>query len=481
MDLIPTIKTAPSIKPLINIGALMDIPTGTYLLGKHGEMILNGGLGAITGVVGIGNNFKSTILHYMNLSALSRITCQFQTSLQTYDTEINIHEGALIRFTRRFKEFASRNLFQTGEWKITDRTIYSGNKWWEELKSWLELKNKSRAKIEVTTPFVDRDGITNFKMIAPTFGQLDSLSEWQTDDVSKMIDENEIGESGGNTMHMRQGLAKTRLLMELPVECANGNHYLSITAQVGKEIQMASGPMPAPPVKKLQHLKNGDKLKGVSDKFFFLMSNCWQAMNAAPYINQGTKGPEYPLEGDTDNVKLNTDLNIVKLLQLRSKSGLTGIILEVLVSQSEGVLPSLTEFHYLKENNRFGISGTLQHYALDLLPDVKLSRTSVRTKIDENEQLQRALNISAEMLQMQQYWPNLSDRYICTPKQLYDDLTEMGYDWNTLLNTRGWWTIDNENHPVPYLSTMDLLRMRTGEYTPYWLLAEDKAKIKVKE
>ena len=30
-------------KPLYNVGALMDIPTGSYHEGKHGEMILLGG------------------------------------------------------------------------------------------------------------------------------------------------------------------------------------------------------------------------------------------------------------------------------------------------------------------------------------------------------------------------------------------------------------------------------------------------------
>jgi len=60
-------KTKP--KVLINIGSLMDIPTGSYVTGAKGESILNGGLGMITGVIGAGNNFKSTIMHYMMLTA----------------------------------------------------------------------------------------------------------------------------------------------------------------------------------------------------------------------------------------------------------------------------------------------------------------------------------------------------------------------------------------------------------------------------
>ena len=44
----PTFEQSPDVRILINIGALFDIPTGTYVYGKYGESILNGGLGAVT-------------------------------------------------------------------------------------------------------------------------------------------------------------------------------------------------------------------------------------------------------------------------------------------------------------------------------------------------------------------------------------------------------------------------------------------------
>ena len=52
-----------------------------------------------------------------------------------------------------------------------------------------------------------------------------------------------------------------------------------------------------------------------------------------------------------------------------------------------------------------------------------------------------------------------------------------------LEKTRGWWTLEDlpeeaktEEHHLHFLSTMDLLKMRVGEYHPYWL-AEDKVTI----
>lgn len=465
MDLIPNFNQSPSVKVMINIGATLDIPTGTYITGVRGEKILNGGLGALTGVVGIGNNFKSTIMHYMMLSAASRIMEVTPTSMNTYDTEANIHESHLLNFVHRFKIFSSMDIFASRTWSITDKTVYYANKYYEILKAYLAEKKKSSSKIMLTTPFLERDGKTPLKIITPTFGEIDSFSEFETENVAKIQNDNELGDSSGNTVHMRQGLDKTRFLMELPTIATGAYHYMLMTAHVGKDIQMASGPYAPPPTKKLQHLKHGDKIKGVTDKFFFLLSNCWHAFNAAPLVNQGTKGPEYPRDSDESS---GADLYTVTLRQLRSKSGPTGIVLEMVVSQSEGVLPELTEFHYIKSDERYGITGSLQHYSLDLYPDVKLSRTNIRSKIDSDAKLCRALNFTSEMCQMKNFWPHLEKELIITPKQVYDNCKALGYDWDLLLNTRGYWTANQYEHPIPFLSTMDLILLSMNKYHPYW-------------
>ena len=153
---------------------------------------------------------------------------------------------------------------------------------------------------------------------------------------------------------------------------------------------------------------------------------------------------------------------------MRGKNGLTGYTVEIVVSQSEGVLPSLTEFHYLKKR-KFGFTGNDRSYVLDLYPDCSLSRTTIRDKLDEDQRLARAMNITAEIMQIKEYWPTFDKDLWCEPKVLYEDLKKMGYDWNVLLDTRGWWTLQNDKQPIPYLSTMDLFRMRKGLYKPYWM------------
>lgn len=61
---------APSMRPFLNIGFPFDIQTGKYYTGKNGESILNGGLQHVTGIGGGGNLYKSTLLHFMHLTAL---------------------------------------------------------------------------------------------------------------------------------------------------------------------------------------------------------------------------------------------------------------------------------------------------------------------------------------------------------------------------------------------------------------------------
>ena len=59
-------------------------------------------------------------------------------------------------------------------------------------------------------------------------------------------------------------------------------------------------------------------------------------------------------------------------------------------------------------------------------------------------------------------------------KELDEDIKKLGYDWNVLLETRGYWTPNQYEHPIPFLSTVDLLKMRVGKYTPYWLKSNTK-------
>lgn len=464
MNLLQNVFTpAPVTKVMINIGCLMDIPTGSYIKGLYGEHILNGGLGTLTGFVGMGNSFKSTLMHYSMLSAMSRIG--IESSSGTYDTEINIHETHLKVFVDRIPEFHGEDILDTGRWVVTDKTVYTGDAWYDIFKEFMENKKDNASKISIKVPFPNREKTGNLTMIQPTFNEVDSISEFVTKDVIKMQDENSLGDKGANTVFMRQGLQKNRFLSEIPALAGGSSTYVLMVAQVGDKFEMdPNNPKP----NKLAHLKGDLKIKGVPEKFTFIMNNCWHCYGTVPLINQNTKAPEYPRDGE-DNLQGDTDLSVVRVRQLRSKSGPSGMAMEILVSQQEGVLPSLTEFHYIKESERWGLDGSLINYNLVFCPDIKLSRTTVRGKIDRHPELRRGLNIAAELLQINELWHHVKEDLKCTPKQLYDDLKALGYDWDTILTTRGWWAPIGEFEDIKFLSTMDLMLMRVGDYIPYWM------------
>lgn len=456
-------------KIYLNVGALLDIPTGLVTTGFKGETIINGGLGPITGVTGPGNNFKSSIMHYMMLSAADRIKeANIDTEMITYDTEGNVQ-------LERFDYLASKfdNLpdditsNEETSWHVYDKGSISANAWFAKMVEYTNEKAKDKKDDVVFECFKNPYNQKPLVIKRPTFCEIDSLTEFSPESVEDQL-EGDLDSSDTNTFAMKQGLFKTKMISKLTSIATNSSTYFLMSAHIGTKVDMATGPAKYnQPTKSLQFLKSADTIKGATGKFTFLTHNSWFTHSASLLNNQTTKLAEYPRNKD-DNMP--TDLNIVKLTQLRGKNGGSGYTLEIVVSQKDGVLPSLTEFHYIKENGRFGIEGSNISYHLDLLPDVSLSRTTIREKLDTNPMLRRAVNITAELLQCKNFYPWVhTEDLICTPKELYDDIKKLGYDWNILLNTRGYYTANQYSNKVPFLSIIDLLKMRKGLYTPYFL------------
>lgn len=465
----PSLRLPQPVKIALNTGALLDIPTGEWIRGTHDQMILNGGIGNITGVVGPGNSFKTTLMRFMELSAISRMWAVVKDVYNSsYDTEVNTHEKRNTNLSRAFDALKDVDLIKDGIWQITDKSVYSGNEFFDAMKDYLAAKRKEKNAFKYKTAYLDRDGISPMMAMTPSFTDIDSLSHFVTSDVEKMMNTTELGDSAANTMFMRQGLAKSRMLLELPALAAGSGHYFLFTAHIGSQILMPSAPGTPPPRKQLQHMTSGEVIKGVTNNFFYLLHNCWLVMSATPYLNKDTKSPEYPYEPG-DEVSGDMDLMLLKIKQLRGKNGSSGFGLEILVSQQEGVLPGLTEFHYIKNMERFGLEGNNLNYSLTLCPDISLSRTKVRKAIRENKRLQRALEITSQLCQMYEFQRALKS-VLMKPDELLKGLTERGYDLEMILTkTRGWNTLEDERAPLYPFSTYDLCRAARGEYRPYWL------------
>lgn len=467
-------KPAPKLRPQLNVGSVFDLPNGRYYIGKHGESILNGGVAYFTGVAGKGNTFKSTLMHYMTLTILDRYG---SSDSNIYDTEMSLTNERMYQLAANMPYIGGVDLEREGRMLITDSTVMMGEQWFDALKEFAEEKSKTKV---LTTPFVDHEKGGFYVSIRPTAVEIDSLSMLTTSAVKTVFDENEVGDSATNMSAMTDARIKTQMLNQFPAFTAANGIYILTSAHVGKQHKLDPR---AAPAKQLQFLKGDNAFKNVPEKFSFLPNNLYYVHSAEILLNADKTGCEFPKDGD-DKRKGDTDLQLLTVQNLRAKNGPTGMPIEVIVSQNEGVHMGLTEFNLIKSLARFGLEGNNINYHLTLLPDVALSRTTIRGKLDGSAKLRRAMEITAELAYMYHFGyrtentveklPSMEeelDRDLsCTAKELFQDLKAKGYDWDVLLNTRGYWVFEEEaSERLPFLSTMDLLRMRAGLYHPYWL------------
>lgn len=462
-------KKADYLTPAFNVGAGLDIPNTRFFTGIHGESLANGGQAMLNGFVGGGNLFKTTVMLYKELTMTARAHKESTASM--YETEHNTQPGRIVDLSQRIPQFAGRDIVSEEIFVVSNGKQYTGDEWYDETKTFLQSKIELAKKKEYRAkfPFLEQDS-TSILMegVIPTSGALDSFTDFQTKDASKMNADIELGGKGAETLFMKQGIQKLRLLSELPSLLHKANHYFSMTAQVGPVFNLDQY---NPEKKKLTAIQGNVKMKGVTDKFMYIMNSILQFYNLEKMIHKQTKMPLFPRD-EYDRMEGDSDLNILTAVELRGKSGPSGVPLKLIVSQKSGVMASMTEFYNLWTHpDSFGLQGNDQNYQLVLRPDVKLSRTKVRTKIDEDPWLQRALNISMELMQINRMFPEFRNKgWLCTAEELFQGVKEKGYDWDMILgNTRGWWTMDNDEHPIPYLSTLDLMKMRVDQYKPYWL------------
>ena len=463
MELNDFFDQAPRLRPFLNVGCLMDIPTGRYYEGKNGEMILNAGLAPFTGIGGRGNMGKSLVAHFMML----RILARYDAPANFYDTETSLMLERLYQLSSDFPELSGLDLVDLRKLVLTDSTMISGNKWFDRFREFSKAKKKEHKKVKRTLPFIDNKGEYITTMQAHLF-EIDSLSMFITDSVEGIYDKNQIGDSAANTDALRSAAAKNQMLMQLPNMTAGACNYVIATAHVGDKHQLDPY---APDPRKLAFLKGKNVFKNVPEKFTFLTNNLWYCHSVSVLQNATTKAPEYPAN-PLDNNKGDTDLNLLTLQNLRAKSGPTGMPFEVIYSQREGLKPELSEFNYCKFF-KYGLGGHDQAYYFELNPEVVMRRTTVRSKLVETYEQRRCAEITSELCQMDVLGFVQTMDYMLPPAQLYLKIKELGYDWQKILNSRGYWVYqENEkDNPRKFLSTFDILRMAKGEYSPKFFKA----------
>lgn len=485
-----------------NVGACLDIPTGQPRTGMKGEMITIGGVHYMNGIVGQGNVGKTALFLYMYVMVLARyidaqgLIYDTENSLKrvrAYSvamllaTELIINMGAAIPENPKDDDDADLEPVAPEDIDLVDGTSqydlhrsaqfsavdYIGDEMYALVKKILKARPTNKADY-IDTPFLARKKGTCVRIPKPVMWGVDSLSMFQVEAVEEMKKEANIGNKAHNIIPMQNGKAKTQMLTELPVFGAKYNLCTFMMGHIGKQYQLDAM---KPNKKLLATLKQDDAIKGVPEKFLFTPDNVFMVAGTRPLYNSSSdKTAKFPRDASND-AESTVDLQEMTVVSLRNKSGYAGAPFKLVMSQSQGILPTLSEFYNCQQHKRFGIGGTNVLMFMELYPSVSFTRNTVRSTIDSDEKLRNAMRLTSEILQIGEYWPMVPIEMIPKPKDLYNKIIELGYDWDELLTTRGYWTPDQYTNPVRFLSGYDLINMMHGLYVPYWM---DKPTPKVK-
>lgn len=456
----------PSLKMAYCVGGTFDIPNHITRVGKDGETYIIGGRPEICSIAAFGNAYKTAFSNYFDLSVLDAI---LSAQYINYDTEMTLTNARMEHSCSMFPTLKGINLELEGE-KESPRIILCrsadipGEAFFDIVKDVSKERYNNREKLMRTLPFADAHG-NPIRMPAPFIFKIDSISMMSFTAVDdKIYEDASVGEGAANIGFMKDGGAKAQMFVQLPNVVSRGSLMFGMVAHVGSTIDMGKY---APQPQKLAFAKAGQKTKGVPEKFSFINDLLLEIQHVAPLLHPADRSPMYPYT-EADREKGN-DLFKVRMISTRNKSGPTGVEYNIIVSQKYGVQATLSEVDLCKEAKRWGIGGNAQRFYLDMLPDVVVQRTTIRTVIAETPAFRTAARLTAELLQLRRYSTGIDD-ILCTPKELYDDITAMGYDWNKLLDTdyRVKFKEDRVKEDKNFLSIYDLLNMRQGTYKPKW-------------
>jgi len=443
------VKVAPP-SVCFNTDSMFDLQVGNALRGHDGMWYINGGWGqAIAGVHSFGGMYKST----WSGSLLLRTTSLYQTQAVIGDSEdaISRDRERLIRMSGdhpiALEETTGKNQVVCLDCKVE----YDIDGLFKFLRELGENKLKHRKEMTITTPFLDPATGKRISAWQPTPIFIDSLTEMHSNDELTQIEVG-IDDKKTKTVYMIDANKKTLLLRWLSKMCMEYGFIACCTAHYGAELNLDSyGPTP----KQLQYMKQGYKTKGVGSKFTFLTSPQCQIVSAK--VLDDDKHEAWYKYGNTSP----TDINEIGVQIQRCKNNVSGSVFTYIVSQSNGLLPDISDYHYLRTNKLFGMNGNPQNHQLQLYPDKNLSRNTVRQASDEDPKLRRALQLTAQLLYVQQHWntDTIPFEVRVEPGALLDALNS---DHNKLsmdriLNSRGYWLPDEIKCDQEYMSVFDIL------------------------
>ena len=468
-----------------NIGAGFDIPTGSFIKDINGNDVLIGGYTPFHGMMGDPNTDKTMVMLYKLGSAANSIAYSYHSEILGYDAEGTLRIERVNKLLERF-EYLDRD--EDGDVIMDFHSIaeMAPEEWYDKhYAKYIQAKKNSK-NINVDIEFLsdpnDKSKLLSIKL--PTFSFLDTITYFNPSTSVDLI-LGELKKSAGSndantkTIGINEAKFKTDIISTMTSSTLRTNTYGIVVAHVGDNINLDNSPYGPKPRQQIGSLSSNEKIKGVPANFTRLTMALWQTTNKLSLYNPNTKLAEYPLGGDLDTQR--NELAVITIKQHRSKDNSSKEMIELITSQKDGVQPHLSQFRAIKKES-FGIEGNDRSYWLTLYPEAKISRTTVRETINNDPMLRRAIELTADFLQMETYFPEYSALgYYCTVEELYKDIDALGYDWNKILTqTRNWWTPKQFSMPLKYLHILNLLKLRKGHYNKVEIL-DCLKKDKVKE
>lgn len=452
--------------PFLNTGSLCDLALGRFVPGINGSTILSGGLGMTNGITGKPQVYKSTQAHGWAIQILERYP---GSEYYIYDTEFS--QGDKWRLVRSSSLYLDDPILRERHLEdlyhrivVTNPEEVDLESFFKKVKEIAALKQAARKEYTVTSPILDPRTGQPLKMFIPTLVSVDSWSEAHALSAMENLDEKDASDSKNNTWFMGDGRVKKLIMSQIPALAAKAGIYFIFTAHIGKVNDMGSY-MPTP--KDMQYTKQGETTKGVGSAFSFLVSNVVEARKATP-ITPDNKESQYRLPGSSSTATM--EFSRVTDVVIRCKNNNSGSQFSTVVSQKYGVLPCMTNYDYLREMKYPGLGGpgASRSPKSCFLPDATgLGRTTCYETLLKNPALNRALEITAQLVYVQNAWTVSDDDvpFSITPEKLAEELGKTTYAMSEILGSRGWWTYGGYDH-IPYLSLFDILAIVKGTYKP---------------
>ena len=436
-------------KPIYNTDSLLDCATGSWVKDSNGQWIIVGGIDLTFAVIGKPNTFKSMVSNGLMIQ-MSQLyaTKEYEPYALVYDTENSIKVARAVKLLSGFPAFTSDPI-KNKTYHLINKATTVGEEYWKLLMDY-------RKAILKTKPIKHQHfkNVSEYP-IASTF--IDSFSELEFSSTVDAVLNQTKDDSSLNTNYMRDGLIKSRIVKQFSSIAYETNMRFILTVHIGKKSTMGESRF-SKPTPELKFLKEDEALKGVTGKFSFLIFTMITTSNST-ILKDPDRLPYYPID---ENDTIETDLNLINLKTIRSKSGPSGVVVPMVCSQSRGLDIPLSNFIFLhKVNKGLGMSGSAQRFHLDLYPEVSLGRKQIASALKEDVKLRNAVLLTARLKQVATYTSEFA-KIIIPTKEIYTKMNELGYDWDKILRARQYWVVNDSDYKQPYISIVDILEICAG-------------------